>query len=233
MSPEVVAACTHVRTAFAALADQQWKTVVRELETAWRVGHGASDRQLAYLLPQELDPSDTQTISEQTDTLTFACGLPSRPTPGSSPAAPDRRTVVVSTQAVDGVVLGTAADEAERRLRHSLGDADTQTPTGCEGESGRWLTWGTFRVFLGGKGTATLQGWTLQHGLSRVFYALPYDVQPGDVIRDAMRRVPGAAGQTKEHGYEFRTDRAPELSWASVDAAGDVETIAYRVPDCA
>jgi hypothetical protein len=241
MSAETFAACTHVGRAFAAQASRDWKTVLHELDTAWRLGHRAADRQLAYLLPEPgaLDLEDTQTLGEQTDTLTFACGLPGRPIPGSSPAAPSRRRVPLSVTAVDGVPMGTPADEAERRLRASLGDADSDELPGCDGETGRRLSWGVFSVVLsnGGNGAVVLRGWTLRHGVSRVTYALPYDVQPGDAMRDALTRVPAAVrvdgeGSTAERTV-IHTDQSPDLLWISDPAGnGDVETISFRDPSC-
>jgi hypothetical protein len=213
--------------------------VLHELDEAWRAGHGASDRQLGYLLPEPgaIAPTDTTSLGKQTDTLVFACGFNPRASPGASPPAPDRRTVELSAEAVDGVPLGTPSDEAERLLRHTLGDADTQDPTDCHIDGTRWLTWGTFRVALStdtaGKGV--LRGWMLRRGLSRVAYALPYDVQPGDAMSAVLHRVPGATGQsTGDGGYTIRTDRAPDLSWStSVDGAGgDVDTIAFRDTPC-
>ena len=241
MSADVVAACTHVGGAFAAQATRGWKTVLSELEAAWTAGHAASDRQLARLLPSpgSLDPADTQTLGEVTDTLTFACGLPSRPSPGSSPA-PSRREVDVSVRAVDGVPMGTPADDAERRLRHSLGDADSDPLPGCEGESGRRLTWGSFSVILSGEGTGpvALRGWSLRSGISRVRYRLPFDVVPGDAIRDVLSRVPAAAGVVGEGEtdgrYVVHTDRAPGLLWISDDKgrAGTVEEIPFNDSGC-
>jgi hypothetical protein len=243
MSPEIVAACTHVRTAFAAQAVRDWKAVLAELTAAWRAGHESSDHQFAGLLapPDALRLDDPQTLGKVTDTLTFACGFPSRPSPNSSPAAPSRREVQVSLAAVDGVRMGTPAAEAERRLRQSLGDADSQPLPGCNGETGRTLTWGSFTVVLSdeGKGPVVLRGWTLRSGISRVTYRLPYDVQPGDTMREVLDRVPGAVGVPGEGEFDDRhllvhTDRAPDVLWISDEKgrAGKVEEISLRGVGC-
>jgi hypothetical protein len=105
---------------------------------------------------------------------------------------------------------------------------------------GRSLTWGSFTVVLSneGKGPVVLRGWTLRSGISRVSYVLPYDVQPGDTIRDVLKRVPGAVGVTGEGEtdgrYVVHTDRAPDLLWIS-DAkgrGGAVEEVSLRGPGC-
>ena len=243
MSAEALGACLRVRNAFRAQATRDWETVLRELNEAWRVGHASPDRQLARMLPApgtvRLD--DTQTLGEVTHTLVFACGLSLRANPSDSPAAPDRRQVEVSASAVDGVPMGTPADEAERRLRHSLGDADVQDLTGCNGGSGRRLIWGTFQVVLSDKAGERVQlhGWSLRPGVSRVSYALPYDVQPGDAMQDVLERVPGAAGVPGEGAYDERyfivhTDRTPDLLWRSDEKgrSGAVEEISFRDPSC-
>lgn len=242
MSPEVVAACAHVRTAFEQQAQRNWQAVLTALDKAWQAGHQASDRQLADLLPAPgaLRLDDTQTLGEVTDTLTFACGLPGRPSPGSSPAPPSRREVAVSVAAVDGVRLGTSAGEAERRLRQTLGDANAEDVSGCDGETAKRLTWGAFSVILSndGKGPVVLRGWTLRAGISRVSYRLPYDVQPGDAVRDVLHRVPDAKGVTGEGPTDGRyvvyTDRSPDLLWISDEKAarGKVEVVTFRDPSC-
>jgi hypothetical protein len=239
---DVVAACTHVRTAFEQQAARNWGTVLAALGAAWQAGHAANDRQFVALIPPpgSLRLDDTQRLGEVTDTLAFACGLPSRPRPGSSPAAPSRREVMVSFTAVDGVRVGTPADEAERRLRQSLGDADSHDLPGCNGESGRRLTWGSFDVVLSndGKGPPVLLGWALRRGVSRVSYRLPYDIQPGDAVRDAMTRVPGAvgvAGEGETEGrYVISTDRRPDVLWISDQKGrtGKVEEVTFRDPSC-
>lgn len=242
MSAEVLAACTHVRTAFAAQAGLEWETVLREVNEAWRVGHGAGDRQFARLLPAPgtVGLQDTHTLGETTDVLAFACGLQIGVKAARSPAPPSRREVRVSVTAVDGVPMGTPADDAERRLRRSLGDADSHELPGCDGETGRRLTWGAFTVVLSneGKGPVVLRGWSLRPGVSRVSYVLPYDVQPGDAIRDVPKRVPGGVGSDGEGPTEGRygvhTDRVPHLLWTSDDKgrAGKVEEVSYRDFGC-
>ncbi|MDT7571705.1 MAG: hypothetical protein QOE05_1879 [Actinomycetota bacterium] len=242
MSAEIVTACLHVRTAFEQQATRNWKAVLTELKAASDAAHSASDRQLARLLPPTgaLRLDDTKTLGAVTDTLAFACGLPSRPIPGSSPAAPNRREVVLSVDAVDGVRMGTPADEAERRLRQSLGDANAEDVSGCDGEKAKRLTWGSFSVKLTneGKGPMVLRGWTLRAGVSRVSYRTPYDVQPGDPVRDALARVPGAQGVIGEGPtdgrYVVHTDRSPELLWISDEKgrAGTVEEITFHDPSC-
>jgi hypothetical protein len=236
MSPEVIAACGHVRTAFEAQAVRDWDKVVAQLTAAWRVGHGAADRQLAAFLPAPgtVGVDDTQTLGEVTDSLTFACGLSTRPVPGTSIAPAYRRQVTLSEQAVDGVRIGTPADEAERLLRASLGDADEGVAT-CGGESYRRLQWGSFSVLFGKDGTGSvLHGWNLRAGISRVFYRLPFDVQPRDAVSGVVKRVPGAVGEGPPDLYVVQTDRSPDLRWVSHDkgAGGEVDEIAFRSLGC-
>jgi hypothetical protein len=241
MSSAVVAACTHVRSAFQAQAVRDWNKVIASLEAAWRVGRNADDRQLAAFLPAPgtVGVDDTQTLGEVTDSLTFACGLPVRPGPGSALGAPDRPAVDVSVSAVGGVRIGTAADESERRLRQSLGDADVRDVPSCAGEAVRRLGWGSFSVIVTNTSdSSVLRGWSLRFGVSRVFYRLPYDVQPGDRMAEVLTRVPGAVGGTSEgpagRRYAVHTDRSPGLQWFAGETgrAGTVQAISFRDPGC-
>jgi hypothetical protein len=236
MGPEVVAACTHVRAAFEAQAVRDWNKVVATLEAAWRVGHTAADRQLARFLPAPgtVGIDDTQTLGEVTDSLTFACGFSTRPVPGTSIGSPNRPPVALSESAVAGVPMGTPADQAERLLRQSLGDADEDVAI-CGTDSYRRLKWGSFSVLLGNEGTGkVLRGWNLRDGVSRVFYQPPFDVQPGDAMSTVSKRVPGAVGEGPLDRYVVHTDRSPDLRWISTykGAGGWVDEIAFRSFDC-
>ena len=77
LSTQMRAACTHVARAVTAQEEHDWTTVTRELDAAWRPGHHAGDRAFAESVPSpgSIEPGDTQTLSEQTDTLARRCGL--------------------------------------------------------------------------------------------------------------------------------------------------------------
>ena len=244
LSAEVDAACAHIELATRAQARHDWKTVTAELFTAWRVGHTASDRTFARMLPppDAFFPDDTQTIGEETDTLAVACGLPFEPVAGSPAGSPTRPTFELSATSVAGVRIGTAAADAERQLRERLGAPDETTALpGCEGEEGTQVKWGIFTVVLSneGHGPVLLRGWSLRWGSSHVRFTTPYDVQIGDPIRDALRRVPEAVGVDSsgedEGGYVVSTKKVPQMFWIATSipsAKGDVDEISYNDPGC-
>jgi hypothetical protein len=236
MSPEVIAACGHVRTAFEQqAAHDDWNKVVASLEAAWRAGHTAADRQLAGFLPAPgtVGVDDTQTLGEVTDTLTLACGLSTRAVPGTSLRAPNRRPVALSETAVDGVRMGTSSADAERLLRQSLGDAEEDVAI-CGTDSYRRLTWGLFAVLFDNNGRGVLHGWSLRAGMGPVFFQPPYDVQPGDAMSTVSKRVPGTVGEGPPDLYVVHTDRSPDLRWISryKGAGGWVDEITFRSYDC-
>ena len=139
--------------------------------------------------------------------------------------------------------MGTAADDAERRLRLVLGPPKSQPIAECTREKGRTLTWGTLTVILSDGaegGPVTLYGWEVERGPSRFQYSLPFDAPLATSARELVRTVPGATGLLAEEGpysgsYLVRTTRAEDLFWIAPEATDDtavVEYVTYRSHTC-
>ncbi len=167
-----------------------------------------------------------------------AAGTPAPPAPATSG---DQQVVELSTQAVAGVPLGTAAADAERRLREELGEPTrADASPGCNGETGRTLAWEQLSVFLvddDGQ-DPVLSGWSAGPG-GRFAYRLPFGTRLGETAAATERRVPRSAGALLEEGpyagsYVVRTREHPDLLWT---AAGDteqdlVDEVSFAAPTC-
>ena len=138
--------------------------------------------------------------------------------------------------------MGTAASEAERRLRAALGrPTRTYGEPGCNGEQGTQLVWGEgeLSVWLlaeGGAGAA-LSGWSASR-TQRFDYRFPYGTRLGESAAATQRRVPGAAGRAMDEGpyagsYMVETPERPGLLWlASGSVRQPVVEVAYNPVTC-
>ena len=168
---------------------------------------------------------------------TWSAGTSPAPTATSTG---DGGAITVTTDEVAGVPLGTAADEAERRLREVLGTPATEPLPGCYGESGRRLTWRALTAFLsdGADGGAVeLSGWEVVSGAGAAAIELPYDTAVGDAVREVLARVPSSTGRVLEEGpeagtYAVTTENADGLFWLSPDEDGVVVEASFRAESC-
>lgn len=148
---------------------------------------------------------------------------------------------MVSPTEVAGVPLGIAADEAERRLRQTLGVPVRQRLQDCDGQSsGQALTWKALRVFLtdgGDGGPVVLSGWLVDAGANAKTIGLPYDTAVGDSARDVLARAPASTGETSTEGpyagtFVVTTDEAPGLLWLAASEDGFVDEASFAAPWC-
>jgi hypothetical protein len=154
----------------------------------------------------------------------------------STPSQDDGPVVVLSDKEVAGVAIGTAASEAERRLRAVLGAptyADDEP--GCNGEKGRHLIWGeggglvVWMLDEGGAGAA-LSGWAASK-LRRFDYRFPYSTRLGESAAETMRRVPRAKGMALAEGefagrYIVTTPERPGLVWRAARTTSRAPVVA-------
>jgi len=146
----------------------------------------------------------------------------------------------VSTTAVAGVPLGTAADEAERRLTSTLGKPVTDPLPGCYGETGRSLTWGRLTAYLSDgaeAGEVVLRGWAVTSVATGPDVKLPFETAVGDSVAEVRAKVPSSIGETATEGefagsYLIRTPRAPSLFWKAPSPTGLVTDVDYMAEGC-
>lgn len=147
----------------------------------------------------------------------------------------------LSTTEVAGVRIGTEARAAERALRARLGPPLKSAIPSCTRERGQLLLWDTLTVILSDGadgGPVTLYGWSVEQGMSRLDYELPYDVALGTPTRRAVRQIPGGTGQVGEGqfsgSYLVHTPRVRELRWLSEtpNDRGAIDDVAYRSATC-
>lgn len=151
------------------------------------------------------------------------------------PQKPVQQSVVLSSTQVAGVRIGTAAPEAERRLRRTLGVPVEHVST-CDGNTyHRTLTWGTLTAVFSRE---SLQGWEVVRGVSRLHYELPYDGELGLPVRELLRRLPdgkGLPGEGPSDGQYIVTSASTGTIWSARgrDDRGRVETASFEgVPYC-
>lgn len=136
--------------------------------------------------------------------------------------------------------LGTAADEAEKRLRQLLGVPVTESLPGCNGETGRRLTWKSLTAFLsdgGDGGPVELSGWLVEAGENGRSIVLPYGTAVGDAAREVLGKVPSSTGEELEEGpyagnFVVTTEEAVELLWLSPNRNGTVDEAVFRAVTC-
>jgi hypothetical protein len=171
-----------------------------------------------------------------------ASALPQGATSAPSTAfpRPTSQRINVSSTDVAGVPVGTAGDEAERRLTEALGRPAAQALPGCYGESGRSLTWGALTAYLsdGAEGGAViLRGWTVTSGPNSQHIALPYETAVGQTTDEVMSRVPQAEGAAMTEGpyaesFLVTTPRARGLLWRANAEGGVIDEAAYEAEVC-
>lgn len=141
---------------------------------------------------------------------------------------------------VAGVRLGTAADEAEVQLREVLGVPVVQDLPGCNGESGRSLTWQALTASLGDGadgGPVELSGWLVTEGTGAGDVLLPYDTTVGDSAAGVLASLPGATGEIAAEGpyaesFLITTEEAVGLLWLSPTRDGNVVEASFGAQTC-
>lgn len=148
-----------------------------------------------------------------------------------------RAAVTLSATSVVGVRLGTAASEAERRLRAALGTPRSNQLPGCNGERGHTLRWDRLTaVFAEESGGVVLQGWRADAGAgTRVI--LPYNTSLGMPVSLVKDRVPGGRWTVAAEGelagsYVLSTPRMPGLLWVADADRGSVGSALFNSPGC-
>jgi hypothetical protein len=160
--------------------------------------------------------------------------------PSTASPSPTRERVSVSSTDVAGVPVGTAGDEAERKLTEALGPPVAEALPGCYGESGRSLTWGALTAYLSDGaegGAAVLRGWVVTSGPNSQRIALPYETAVGQTTDEVMSRVPAAEGEAVTEGpyaesFLVTTPRSSGLLWRADAKGGLVDEVAYEAEVC-
>jgi len=139
--------------------------------------------------------------------------------------------------------MGTAAGEAERRLRGALGrPTSADNEPGCNGEKGRQLIWGEGELVIymlaeGGAGAA-LSGWSASR-TQRFDFRFPYGTRLGESAMATQRRVPRSRGTGVTEGefaesYIVDTPERPGLAWIArrASAREPITEVVYNPVGC-
>ncbi len=150
---------------------------------------------------------------------------------------------MLSDKEVAGVALGTAATEAERRLRDALGaPTHADNEPGCNGEKGRQLIWGEGELVVymlaEGRAGAALSGWSASR-TQRFDYRFPFGTQLGESAAATMRRVPGSTGELVQEAdyagsYIVYRPKKPGLVWVAMGGSRrhPIAEVAYNPVGC-
>lgn len=179
-------------------------------------------------------------VASSTPTPSSALPQGATSAPPTASPSPTSKRINISSTDVAGVPIGTAGDEAERRLTEALGRPAAEALPGCYGESGRSLTWGALTAYLsdGAEGGAVvLRGWRVTSGPNSQRIALPYETTVGQTTDEVMSRVPAAEGGAMTEGpyaesFLVTTPRARGLLWRANAEGGVVDEVAYEAEVC-
>jgi len=147
----------------------------------------------------------------------------------------------LTAKAVAGVPLGTPADEAQRRLVAAIGKpSGRESVLGCNGETGRLLSWAQLTVFLIDYEGANpvLSGWSAASS-EQYAYQLPYGTRLGETAAATQQRVPRSSGEQAEEGpltgsYIVSTPEQQALLWiaAGGTAADPIDEVSFERLSC-